>query len=449
MRLRFLVSFPLCLSVIQAQRTELPQTPAGKHAAAYFKAFNSGNESEIRQFFEAHFAKSASGVSIDERVARYRQTFQQLGGRLELRRVLLSREDFVSLAAASQSGERLRLEFRCEQTPPFGLLGIGVETEDDEGTIAGTSAADNSELVTKVQEFVSELVKKDEFSGVVLIAQHAKPIFEKAYGYADREKQILNQENSKFNLGSINKNFTALAIRQLAAVGKLSLDDPIKRYLPDYPNAQAAEKVTIQHLLSMTSGIGDIFGERYDKTSKEQLRSLRAFLPLFADKPLEFEPGTKSQYSNGGYILLGLIIEKASGMDYYSYVRENIFKPAGMADTESYEKDAAVVNRAVGYTREGGSLQSNYSTLPGRGSSAGGGYSTARDLLKYTQAIKEGKIAVGEPQKGIGIAGGAPGINGVLENNPQSGYFIVVLANLDPPAAQNVARKIRSLLPKP
>jgi D-alanyl-D-alanine carboxypeptidase len=143
-------------------------------------------------------------------------------------------------------------------------------------------------------------------------------------------------------------------------------------------------------------------------------------------------------YSNGGYIVLGLIVAKASGRDYYDYVRDAIFKPAGMLDTDWFYKDAGASNRALGYTENGPARKPNDETLPGRGSSAGGGYSTAADLLNFTVAL----------QKGVGIAGGAPGLNAAVEFDPQRGYAVIVMANLDPPAAMALARQIRSWLPR-
>ena len=159
-----------------------------------------------------------------------------------------------------------------------------------------------------------------------------KPIFEKAYGLANKETNTPNKTDTKFNLGSINKIFTRIAIGQLVQQGKISFDDKLGKYLPDYPNKDAAEKVTIRHLVTMKSGIGDFFGDKFTAMPKDKLRKNSDFIPLFADKPLAFEPGTNEQYSNGGYILLGAIIEKVSGKSYYDYVRENIFKPAGMIE---------------------------------------------------------------------------------------------------------------------
>ncbi|MGB8959908.1 MAG: serine hydrolase domain-containing protein, partial [Candidatus Aminicenantales bacterium] len=224
------------------------------------------------------------------------------------------------------------------------------------------------------------------------------------------------------------------------------------KFLPDYPNAEAAEKVSVRQLLNMTSGIGDFFGERYDATPKEKILTLRDYLALFGDQPLEFEPGTSNKYSNGGYIVLGLIIEKLSGVDYYAYVRENIFKPCGMADTDAFPRAAGTPNLARGYTREGeeagGARVLNFATLPGRGSSAGGGYSTAGDMLKFALAVKDKKIVLPDADSGLGVAGGAPGINSVLEWDPQSGFIVIVLTNFDPPTAGQAARRIAAWLPQ-
>jgi CubicO group peptidase (beta-lactamase class C family) len=430
-----------------AQQPELPQTPAGKHAAAYFVALKTGSNEAFLEFFSNHIAKGElQKMSIEQRVQRHKQMYERTGV-LKLRQVLESRESFLAILAVTKTGERLRFEFECETKEPFGLLGIGVDQVEAESS--GTDRKrDNTELVSAVKEYVAQLTKNDEFSGVVLLAQNGKSLFQSAYGHADMEKKIPNQVDTKFNIGSINKSFTALAIRQLAAKGKLSFGDPIKNFLPDYPNKEAAEKVTVQHLLSMTSGIGDIFGDRYESIPKAKLRTLRDFLPLFADKSLEFEPGADHRYSNGGYVVLGLIIEKVSGVDYYTYVRENIFKPAQMTDTDSYEKDAPVANRASGYTLEG-YRKSNDASLPARGSSAGGGYSTALDLLRYTVALDAGTITPpnDNARGGLGIAGGTQGVNACLEWSPKSGYVIVVLSNFDPPIAETIARQIRSWLP--
>jgi CubicO group peptidase (beta-lactamase class C family) len=434
----------------QAQQAglELSHTLAGQSVLAYLKAFNDG-EQTMRDYFAAHLAKDAlQKTPMEMRLDRYRQMRDRIGS-LEIQRVNQARDGSVSLLARGSKGPLLQLEFEFEPVEPFGLLGIRVQ-DAGEGGPPPDPKKNNADLVATVKAFVQKAAAAEEFSGVVLVAQNGAPLFEEAYGFADRDKKIPNRVATKFNIGSMNKSFTKLAVTQLVAENKVGLDDPVKKYLPDYPNPEAAAKVTVRHLLDMTSGIGDFFGDRYEATPKEKIRSLRDYLPLFADKPLEFEPGTKNQYSNGGYIVLGLIVEKASGIDYYTYVREHIYKPAGMTDSDSYDKDAVVPNRATGYVRDGSAWRTNFATLPGKGSSAGGGYSTVRDLFKYWMAWKDGKLggANEETRNPLAIAGGAPGLNATLIWEPNSAYAIIVVSNFDPPSATRLAQQIRAWLPR-
>jgi D-alanyl-D-alanine carboxypeptidase len=218
-----------------------------------------------------------------------------------------------------------------------------------------------------------------DFTSAVLIAQHGEIIFEQSYGWANRSYDVPNQVDTKFNLGSMNKMFTAVAIMQLVQQGKLAADDKIIQHIPDYPNQQVANKVTIHHLLTHTSGLGDFFTHEFFETSRDQIRTLTDYLALFVDRPLQFEPGARLSYSNVGYIVLGLIIEQVTGQSYFDYVRENIFEPCGMPNTDSYATDQIVPNLATGYSTrlsDEGELRSNILDMPGKGSSAGGGYST-------------------------------------------------------------------------
>jgi len=435
----------------QSAEIQYPQTPAGKAVEAYFKAFNAGEEA-MKAFFANFTAKAAlEKTPLDVRLDRYRQMRDRLQS-LEPRKLADARDNFVSVVARTGAGELVRLDFEFEAAAPFGLLGIRIEDMGGGGNQGPRPEPkkDDAELAASIREYARRAVETGEFSGVILIARNGKPFFEEAFGEADREKKIPNRTSTKFNVGSIDKTFTGLAIRQLAAEKKLALDDKIGKYLPDYPNKDAAAKVTVRHLLEMTSGIGDFFGDRYEAADKEKIRTLAEYLPLFADKPLEFEPGSANKYSNGGYVVLGLIIEKVAGTDYYAYVRDHIFKQAGMPDTGWSEKAAHLPGLAVGYVREGNAWKTNYDTLPGKGSSAGGGHSTARDLLNYTAALEKGIFGeAGEPERGgLGIAGGAPGLNAAVEWDPRQGVTIVVMANLSPPGATAMARQIRAWLPR-
>ncbi len=299
------------------------------------------------------------------------------------------------------------------------------------------------------QVTVDSLARHDQFSGVVLVARGGVPQFERAYGMADREAGRHNELTTAFNLGSINKFFTGMAIRQLAAAGKLDVDSSLARAWPDYPTPDVARRVTIRQILEHRSGIqGNIFGAPPGKT-RHDLRTLGDFFALFKHEPLQFEPGSRQQYSNAGYIVLGLLIERLSGENYYDYVRRHIYEPAGMTRSGSWAVDSLPANTAFGYTGDAWPRTRNTQLLPGRGSSAGGGYSTAHDLLRLMNALRENRIANAPPAGMVGVAGGAPGLNAVLEGDLPGGYDVIVMANLDPPAAERVARIIRAGLGDP
>ncbi len=316
---------------------------------------------------------------------------------------------------------------------------------------ASPAAAQTPDVTTRLSKTLDSLVSAGEFSGTVLLAKDGAPVFERAYGFADREARTPNNVETAFNLGSINKFFTQVAIRQLADAGKLDVDSTLARAWPDYPNQDVARRVTIRQLLQHRSGVGgNIFAPPPGKT-RGDIRRLQDYLPLFVNEPLQFEPGTNQRYSNAGYVILGLLIERLSGEDYYDYVRRHIFEPAGMTRTVSWTVDSLPPNTARGYTRgdqdapPSTPLRPNTTMLPGRGSSAGGGYATAHDLLRLLNALRAGTIPSGPPA-GIGIAGGAPGLNAALEGDLPGGYDLIVLANLDPPAAERVARIVRGWL---
>lgn len=458
----------------------LPETAAGQRVAAYLKAFNSGDEQSMRAYFAEHVATRAlQRRSVDERVEIYRRMRANMET-MTLRRVVESRADFVSVLIETKKGAQFEVGFQFEQDAPHKLIGLRVEELDAPQQQGGAQAPaqetpemplTEAEVLALIEKRLKDLIAADEISGVVMIAKGATPLMQKAFGLASREHNVPNRLDTKFNLGSINKIFTQIAIGQLVEQGKLSFEDKLGKHLPDYPNRDAAARVTIRHLLDMASGIGDFFGPEFQDMPKDRLRSVKDFLPLFAGKPLLFEPGTKQRYSNGGYIVLGAIIEKVSGQDYYEYVREQIFKPAGMQNSDWYEADIPTPNLATGYTREGmegkSARRTNIYLHPAKGSPAGGGYSTAEDMLKFAIALQAGKLRLPDfrkvsaagnqsshivtpaPFAGIGVAGGAPGINAFMiaasaEGN--SPYTIIVMTNYDPPSAENLGKEIRGWL---
>ena len=329
-----------------------PDTPQGRRIAALIAAFETGTPDAIRTFVTGNFAASAQKqVPLEQRVQRLGGMAKEVGP-IAFHQMLPSQAPEIKfLARGKKTQDWVEIGMMLEPAPDFGILGLKFEDSQGPGAAAETRKGSDAEVAAAADALLSADHGEGSFSGVVLIAKNGKPFFHKAYGMANRDLAAPNRPDTKFNLGSINKVFTQVAIAQLAEQGKLSLSDTIRKRLPDYPSP-VADKITIQQLLTMTSGLGDFFGERYDATPKSKFRTLADFLPMFVNEPLLFEPGTSKSYSNAGYIVLGLIIEKVSGESYYDYVRQHVFLPAGMKDTDAYMQDAIVPNRAVGYTRE-------------------------------------------------------------------------------------------------
>jgi D-alanyl-D-alanine carboxypeptidase len=253
------------------------------------------------------------------------------------------------------------------------------------------AAADDQDLATQVQAHVADLGSKNVFSGAILIAHNGMTVMDQAWGMANTHEQIANTTDTQFCMGSMNKMFTAVAVLQLVQQGKLSLDAPIGNYWHDYPNRDLASRVTIRQLLSHTGGTGDIFTPEYE-AHRLETRSLADYITLFGKRPVRFGPGTRMEYSNYGFILLGRLIELISGDTYESYVQKHVYAPAGMEHTDSRPEADRVQGRATGYTREPGGFAPNTSTLPWSCTSAGGGYSTVGDLLLFANALQSGKL---------------------------------------------------------
>jgi D-alanyl-D-alanine carboxypeptidase len=306
------------------------------------------------------------------------------------------------------------------------------------------------ELLARLGRLADSLAKRDALSGVILLAKDGKPVFEHAYGFADREARHANETGTAFNVSSIGKRFTQVAIGQLEAAGKLRLDSTIASVWADYPNRAVARAVTIRQLLDHRSGIGgDIF---------QRLPTLRRnsdYLPLFVADSLHFAPGTREEYSNAGYVVLGEIVSRASSENYYEYVRRHVLEPAAMSHSGFFARDSLPAFAAIGYTREthagaGASpnarLGSAESMQPLRGSAAGGAYASASDLLKFILANREGRLGLPVDERRSIIAGGSPGSNGVIAEGLPGGYDLIVLENLDPPAADAILTPVMTWL---
>lgn len=247
------------------------------------------------------------------------------------------------------------------------------------------------QLVAKVDEYMNAAVKFEKFSGSILIVRSGVPVVTRSYGMANRELKVPNTPKTVFQLGSVSKQFTAMAIMQLKERGKLNLNDSICKYLDDCPATW--QGITIHHLLTHTSGIkGFSTLPDWDERISVLSYTRKGFVKEFRDLPLEFAPGEKYEYSNSGYYLLGLIIERTSGKSYGEFLSENIFVPLGMKSSKYNEHPALVPNRATGYYWELDSFISapNENLALSFGSS--GIYTTIKDLLLWDQALYTEKL---------------------------------------------------------
>jgi CubicO group peptidase (beta-lactamase class C family) len=467
----FLVAVVLMTSTDLPAQVKLSDTPAAHQLSGWLAAFNSGDKATFVAFLQKNYP--AHTEDIDREMG-----FRDQTGGFDLRLANECEATKCSGILQERSSEQFaRIVVEVDPAEPHVIKSIELHPIPRPAEFPIPRMTE-TEALKAFRADLDGAAAADRFSGAALVAKNGKPVFSAVYGMADREKRTPNQLNTKFRIGSMNKMFTATAVLQLVQAGKINLTDPLAKYLPDYPNKELASKVTIHHLLTHTGGTGDFFGSEFDKHRLE-LRTLQDYVKLYGERGLAFEPGSRWEYSNYGFLLLGLVVEKASAEDYYHYVREHIFKPAGMTSTDSLPEDIAIGDRSVGYTKENAKGWSpNLETLPYRGTSAGGGYSTVEDLLafanaltnhklleaKYVDLLTTGKVETrpGGPKYGYGFgdnispdgvrcfghSGGAPGMNGDLKICPQAVYVIAVLANLDPPAASHASDFITARLPK-
>jgi len=299
-----------------------------------------------------------------------------------------------------------------------------------------------AQLLEQTRKLVENLCEKDLFSGTVLIAKNEQVLYEYACGEASKRFHAKNNLDTKFNLGSMNKMFTATAIMQLVERGKLNLTDPIDSYIDESWLPQALTKqITVHHLLSHTSGLGSYFNDTYWNASRALYRSVEDFKPLVRGDTLSFTPGERFGYSNTGMLLLGAIIEKVTAVDYFDYIRKNIYGPAKMLHTDSYEMNHPVENLAIGYIpsdKNAYGWENNLYMHVIKGGPAGGGFSTVDDLHRFAMALKDEKlvsknslnllwtnhsegygygfsIREGTTGKIVGHGGGFPGLNSNLD----------------------------------
>ena len=311
----------------------------------------------------------------------------------------------------------------------------------------------------KAIEIINYIDSLDGFSGAVLIAKDDSILIQKAYGYANIGHKVKNNINTKFSYASIGKSFTAVAIFQLMQEGKLALDNPIGKFLPNYPNKVVRDSVTIAHLLQHRSGIANYFGsEEFLNTSKDQYRTIESITALFEDKPLESKIDKHFAYRNSNYIVLGRIIEAITNTTYDEYIRENIYSVAKIKNTGNFDIDHGIENAAENYMLSGvypNELQKTMFMSAVKGGPAGGGYSNLNDLYNFATAFKNNQLLnsefthlmkstpkfgsygyglqfAGEKDSGIyGHSGGHFGVGAEWRIFDKQNYTVVLLSNKD------------------
>ena len=441
-----------------------------RQLSVWLDVFNDGDRDRYAEFLVASFPSRLDSLDMAMR-------FRERTGGLDLRKLdRVSTTKATALVQERNSDQFARVELTVEAAEPHVITTLNLAPIPRPAEFAIARLTEDQAIIG-IHDVLREAEAADRFSGAVLVARNGQVRFSRAYGLADRDREIPNTIATRFRIGSMNKMFTGTAVLQLAEAGNIELAAPLGDYLTGYRNRDVASKVTIHHLLTHTGGTGDIFTPAF-RAHRSELRTLEDYVRLYGDREPEFEPGSHWRYCNYGYILLGTVIEKVTGQTYYDYVQAHIYQPAQMTATGSQPEDQPVPDLSVGYMKPPGTYERapNTATLPYRGTSAGGGYSTTGDLARFAQALLihqllrpettqlliTGKVEHGPGAKygygfedcrdsdgngWVGHNGGAPGMNGSLLIYPRSRYITVVLANIDPPAAERITDWLCARLP--
>ncbi len=461
---------------------ELPEGPIGERIRGLIDTINANDPEKVRAFVENRFAPGFRDFApMDAHLQFFSGMYEQSHGftfyGIRKYEAATPPEEYVVIVRNKLTQAWEAFVMNVELEPPHLIAGMRPSPARPPSDLPAARKLTDEEIARELGTFVQRLADAEAFSGTVLLAKDGKVLFKKAYGLASKRFNVPNRIDTKFNLGSMNKMFTGVAIAQLVQRGKLSLDDPLSKYVStDWLPRSITDKIKIKHLLTHTSGLGSYFNDQFDRSSRLLYRALDDYKPLISGETLAFEPGTDWRYSNTGMFMLGVVIEKVTGQSYFDYIRENIYKPAGMVNTDSYEMDRPVPNLAIGYSKapsDGGpAWRNNLYDHVVKGGPAGGGFSTVEDLYRFavalgshklldaehTRMVWSGKPELGSPEYGFGFGiggepgnrvvghgGGFTGINSNLDMFLDLGYTAAVMSNYDH-GAQPISSKIQELL---
>ncbi|HJQ26933.1 MAG TPA: serine hydrolase domain-containing protein [Blastocatellia bacterium] len=468
-----LVLLVFCVGV--AARAGQAENPAELRAREFVRLLDAGDRAALVKYAKDNFSPGFLNIPM-ERHLDFLSSVHDFTRGVEFHSLQEAKPNEVTALLRSRlTGQWLALIVRVEPEAPHRISGLGMRPPKPPAAAPPAKRLTNEQIAQEMNALMKKLAEADVFSGAVLLAKDGVPVFKGAYGMANKDFNVPNRIDTKFNLGSMNKMFTAVAIAQLVERGKLSFDDPLAKFLPDFPDPAAAQKIKIKNLLTHTAGLGGYFSKAWAESSRDLYHTVDDMIKRAkADEKLLFEPGTRWQYSNTGMLVLGKVIEIVSGQSYYDYVRENITRPAGMLNTDCYELDHVNQNLAVGYdkqfTDKGIVWINNLFAHVLRGGPQGGGYSTVEDLLKFDTALRSNKLVGAEyvrlllsakpelhsPDYGYGFqvesdeqiaghSGGFIGINSNLDMFLGSGWTAVVMSNYSR-GVQPVQQKMRELV---
>jgi CubicO group peptidase (beta-lactamase class C family) len=456
-----------------AAQTAASENPAEMRAKEFARLLDTGNRAALAAYAKDNYTPGFLNVPMARHLDFLSSVYDFTRG-VEFHSIQEAKPNEVTaLLKTKLTNQWLALVVRVEPEAPHRISGLGLRPPKPPAQ--AVKRYTREQMAQEMKSLMSKLADADVFSGAVLLAKDGVPVFKGAYGMANKDFNAPNRVDTKFNLGSMNKMFTAVAIAQLVERGKLSFDDPLSKYIPDFPDKESAEKIKIKHLLSHTAGLGGYFSKTWVESSRDLYHTVDDMMKRAkADEKIQFEPGTRWQYSNTGMLVLGKVIEIVSGQSYYDYVREHITRPAGMMNTDCYELDHVNPNLAVGYDKQytdnGVVFTNNIFAHVLRGGPQGGGYSTVEDLLKFDLALRSNKLVGAEyvklllsakpelnsPNYGygfqidaeaqtVGHSGGFIGINSNLDMFVGTGWTAIVMSNYSR-GAQPVEEKLRELV---
>ena len=427
-------------------------TPAQTLADDYLTVFDQGDPAAYAAFVHAHWP--TFDPSNDEFAGKMDRNRDQSGG-YDLVEGL--RADGTSVAEVVKSrlaDDYFRLDLQVAPTPDHPIQQLTLNPIDRPADVPPPRRLSTPALIELVDRNIDAM---GDFSGAVLIARHDRVVYARAGGFADRDRKIPNTIATRFGMASMGKMFTAVAVMQVVQAGKLDLNAPIGKYLTDYPNAETARTVTIAQLLTHTGGTGDFFSQKW-ADNIARLNTPADYIAMFGTKRPAFPPGSKFDYSNIGFIILGRVIEVVSEQTYEAYLRDHVFRPAGMAHSGLNAPPDAPSVRARSYVKVS-APQPPAAMLNGASTPAGGAYSTVGDMLAFAEALDrhvlldkahteqmitpkvqgdEGPDGYGFQLRGaagvrdVGHDGGGPGENGGFRILDDGRAVIVVLSNVAP-----------------